>query len=155
PPPRGNYVGVAITEHTSAYARIEELLSQERCVILDGAMGTELGRQMPVAERAHEEALWGTWALVRNPHAVKAVHRSYIEAGADVISTNTWGVRSEMDGGHPAHLAPLHWMDVARRGIRVGREAIAESGREGETALAFSINGDVDSQARKELLELL
>jgi S-methylmethionine-dependent homocysteine/selenocysteine methylase/SAM-dependent methyltransferase len=147
---------VAITEHTGAYLRIEDLLARERCVILDGAMGTELGREMPAAERGQEEALWGTWALVRNPHAVKAVHRSYIDAGADVISTNTWGVRSEMDGGgHPSHLAPLHWMDVARRGIRVGREAIAEAGREGETALAFSIHGEVDSEARRELFELL
>ena len=46
-------------------------------------------------------------------------------------------------------------MDVARRGIRIGREAIAEAGRENETALAFSIHGEVDSEARTELLELL
>jgi SAM-dependent methyltransferase len=46
-------------------------------------------------------------------------------------------------------------MDVARRGIEVGREAIAEAGKEGEVALAFSINGDIDGPARKEFLELL
>lgn len=147
---------MAIAEPTSAYSRVEELLATERCVMLDGGMGTELGRHMPAAERAHEEALWGTWALVRSPHAVRAVHAGYIEAGCDVISTNTWGVRSEMDRGtYAGHGAPLHWMDIARRGIRVGREAIAEAGRRGETALAFSINGDVDSEARKELLQLL
>jgi S-methylmethionine-dependent homocysteine/selenocysteine methylase/SAM-dependent methyltransferase len=147
---------MAIAGPTSAYSRVEELLAAERCVMLDGGMGTELARHMPPSERAHEEALWGTWALVRTPHAVKAVHGSYIEAGCDVISTNTWGVRSEMDGGtFTAHAAPLHWMDIARRGIRVGREAIAEADREGQTALAFSINGEVDSEARRELLELL
>jgi S-methylmethionine-dependent homocysteine/selenocysteine methylase/SAM-dependent methyltransferase len=147
---------MAIAEPTSAYSRVQELLDAERCVMLDGGMGTELGRHMPAAERAQEEALWGTWALVRSPHAVKAVHSSYIEAGCDVISTNTWGVRSEMDAGtRAAHVAPLHWMDIARRGIRIGREAIADAGRTGETALAFSINGDVDSEARRELLELL
>jgi S-methylmethionine-dependent homocysteine/selenocysteine methylase/SAM-dependent methyltransferase len=147
---------MAIAEPTSAYTRVDELLAAQRCVMLDGGMGTELGRHMPADERAHEEALWGTWALVRSPHAVRAVHGSYIEAGCDVISTNTWGVRSEMDRGtYAGHVAPLHWMDIARRGIRVGREAIAEAGRQGETALAFSINGDVDSEARKELLQLL
>jgi homocysteine S-methyltransferase len=155
-PLAGKDVSMAITEPTSAYARVQELLAEERCVMLDGGMGTELGRHMPANERAQEEALWGTWALVRNPHAVKAVHAGYLEAGCDVISTNTWGVRSEMDGGtYGANAMPLHWMDIARRGIRIGREAIAEAGREGETALAFSINGEVDSDARKELLQLL
>ena len=34
-------------------------------------------------------------------------------------------------------------MEVARRGVRVARQAIAEAGREGECAVAFSLNGDL------------
>jgi hypothetical protein len=38
-------------------------------------------------------------------------------------------------------------MDIARRGIEVGREAIEQAGRTDEVALAFSINGDIDGPA--------
>jgi S-methylmethionine-dependent homocysteine/selenocysteine methylase/SAM-dependent methyltransferase len=150
---------MAVTEAGpgAAYARIEDLFAQQRCVILDGAIATELGRRRPdVSPRDGDEALWGTWALVHDPDAVRDVHRSYLDAGCDVISTNTWGLTGELDRqAQTAFATPVHWMDVARRGLRVGREAIEQSGRAGEVALAFSVNGDVDSAARRELLELL
>ena len=140
----------------SAYARVEELLDEQRCVILDGAIATELGRVRPDATPHEEEALWGTWALVHDPDAVRQVHRSYLDVGCDVISTNTWGLTGEADRrAQPAFSTPIHWMDIARRGLRLGREAIEEAGRTGDATLAFSINGDVDSDARREMLELL
>jgi S-methylmethionine-dependent homocysteine/selenocysteine methylase len=150
--------GVRLTagqELHPAYRRVEDLIATERCLILDGGIATELGRRLPDAERGRDEALWGTWALVHAPDVVRDVHRSYIDAGCDVISTNTWGLSSEMQSQRAAHLAPLHWMDVARRGIEIGREAIAQAGRSGVVALAFSINGDVDGPARREFVELL
>src|ERR687884_706059 len=151
--------GMAVTEAGpgTAYARIDELLGRQKCVILDGGIATELGRARPdVSPRDGDEALWGTWALVHDPDAVRDVHRSYLEAGCDVISTNTWGLTGELDRrAQTAFATPVHWMDVARRGLRVGREAIEQAGRAGEAALAFSINGDVDSEARREMLELL
>src|SRR5437773_1725138 len=52
----------------------------------DGAIGTELiargldlGREPPEA-----------WSL-RRPDAVRALHRAYLDAGAEVIQTNTFG----------------------------------------------------------------
>jgi S-methylmethionine-dependent homocysteine/selenocysteine methylase/SAM-dependent methyltransferase len=138
-----------------AYRRVEELIAAEKCVILDGGIATELGRRLPDAERGRDEALWGTWALVHAPDTVREVHRSYVDLGCDVISTNTWGLAAEMQSARAGHLAPLHWMDVARRGLEIGREAIAQADKEGEVALAFSINGDVDGPARREFIELL
>src|SRR4051794_34307071 len=139
-----------------AYARIEDLLDAQRCVILDGGIATELGRVRP-RERPHDdEALWGTWALIHDPDAVRDVHGSYLDAGCDVISTNTWGLTGEVDRrAQTAFSTPIHWMDIARRGLRLGREAIERAGRAGDATLAFSIDGDVESEARKELLELL
>jgi len=140
----------------TAYGRLEELLDQQRCVMLDGGIATELGRLRPDATPREDEALWGTWALVHQPDAVRDVHRAYLDAGSDVISTNTWGLTGELDRrARAAFSTPVHWMDIARRGLRVGREAIAQAGRTGEAALAFSINGDVDSESRREMLELL
>lgn len=55
-------------------------------VILDGAMGTELQRR-GVETRL---PLWSTWALLEAPEMVQAIHRDYIEAGADIITANTF-----------------------------------------------------------------
>jgi S-methylmethionine-dependent homocysteine/selenocysteine methylase/SAM-dependent methyltransferase len=142
-------------EAQPAYRRVEDLLAAERCVILDGGIATELGRRLPGSDRGQDEALWGTSALVHDADVVRDVHRSYVETGCDVISTNTWGLTAEMQTQRAAHLQPVHWMDIARRGIEVGREAIEQAGKTGEVALAFSVNGDVDGPARREFVELL
>jgi S-methylmethionine-dependent homocysteine/selenocysteine methylase/SAM-dependent methyltransferase len=147
--------GAQITEARAAYGRVEELLAAERCVILDGGIATELGRRIPSSEPGRDEALWGTWALVHNPDVVREVHGAYIDLGCDIISTNTWGLTAEMQTQRTAHVPPLHWMDIARRGIEIGREAIDQAGKTGEVALAFSVNGDVDGSARREFVELL
>jgi S-methylmethionine-dependent homocysteine/selenocysteine methylase/SAM-dependent methyltransferase len=140
----------------AAYGRIERLIASERCVILDGGTATELDTIAPLPQGERDEPLWGTWALLHAPGDVVDVHRRYIAAGCDIVSTNTWGLTNADERervGPPGE--PLHWIDLARRGIRVGREAIARSGRSGEVALAFSLNGDVDSAEKLETLELL
>ena len=141
-----------------AYERVEGLLAGQRCVILDGGTATELNTVVPPPEGERDEPLWGAWALVHVPDAVLGVHRRYVEVGCDVISTHTWGLTgaSQLERMRPRSLAePVHWMDVARRGLRVGREAIARENRAGEVALAFSVNGDVDTPEKRETLQLL
>jgi S-methylmethionine-dependent homocysteine/selenocysteine methylase/SAM-dependent methyltransferase len=90
---------------------------------------------------------------------VLRVHRQYLEAGCDVISTNTWGLASALASDGPRLWAdrdqPVHWMDVGRRGLRLARQAVQEAGREGESAVAFSLNGDVDSDGGGETIRLL
>jgi len=143
---------------SGAYGRIQDLLAAQRCVVLDGGTATELDTIVPPPQGERDEPLWGTWALLHAPDAVLDVHRRYAEIGCDVVSTNTWGLTSAFEFGRlrPGDLAePPHWMDIARRGLRVGREAIARAGRAGEVALAFSVNGDVDSPEKHETLKLL
>jgi S-methylmethionine-dependent homocysteine/selenocysteine methylase/SAM-dependent methyltransferase len=134
--------------HSPAYSRIKRLLSREQCVVLDGAMGTELeGIATPSAE-LRDDSMWGTWALANAPEAVTQVHRSYADVGCDLVSTNTWGLQSAMDG-------PGDWMVLARRAIRLARDATAQAGRSGEVAVAFSLHGDVSGDQGLERLELL
>jgi S-methylmethionine-dependent homocysteine/selenocysteine methylase/SAM-dependent methyltransferase len=141
---------------SAAYERVQDLFARDRCVMLDGGIATELGRIQPDDQPLKDEALWGTWALVHAPDAVRDVHRSYLDAGCDVISTNTWGLNGDLQARpHAGFSTPVHWMDVARRGVRVARAAVDEAGRADDAAVAFSINGDVDSLARREMLELL
>jgi S-methylmethionine-dependent homocysteine/selenocysteine methylase/SAM-dependent methyltransferase len=142
-----------------AYRRVEDLLAAERCVILDGGVATELQRLRPLqGEVGPEPELWGTWALYRAPQAVREVHARYVAAGCDVISTNTWSILSAPEvelrsrsGG--AELA--HWMDVARLGIRLARQAVEEQARVGECAVAFAISEEVNSPSRQGTIELL
>lgn len=60
------------------------LLSQKTLVI-DGAMGTMLQQYGLKAGEAPE--MWN----ITHPDIVKSIHTSYLEAGADIILTNTFG----------------------------------------------------------------
>ena len=70
-----------------SYSFIKQKLDQGRIVILDGGIGAELeknGANM-------DQDLWCGKCSVDNPELVKKVHENYIDAGADVITTNTYG----------------------------------------------------------------
>jgi S-methylmethionine-dependent homocysteine/selenocysteine methylase/SAM-dependent methyltransferase len=141
----------------ASYARLAGMIATDQCVILDGAVGTEL-----IKTAGHgtdvDEHVWGLTALVDSPAAVKALHRSYIDVGCDVICTNTWGLPTALrDGGSKldGFSEPIHWMDVARRAVSLARDAATDAGREHEVAVAFSINGDVDTPDGRETIRLL
>jgi S-methylmethionine-dependent homocysteine/selenocysteine methylase/SAM-dependent methyltransferase len=140
---------------SASYVHLEALLAAERCVILDGGIATELQRARPLrGGREPDQDLWGTWALDRAPEAVLDVHRSYVAAGCDVISTNTWSIASALEGqSGPRELA--RWLELARLGVDLARRAIAEAGREGECAVAFAIAEDIDAPERSRTAELL
>ena len=129
------------------YAAVEQKLAEGRCVVLDGGVATELQRALPAASLTPHDDLWGTWALYRAPEAVVDVHRAYVAAGCDVISTDTWSVLANADGDGSAAGGLLHWMDIARIGIRLARTAASE--RPGSApAVAFSISDEAESLSR-------
>ncbi|HSK15136.1 MAG TPA: homocysteine S-methyltransferase family protein [Gaiellaceae bacterium] len=143
---------------TPVYQRIERLIEDDVAVVLDGGNATELGREHAGRLRDADRGLWGTGALLDVPYAVLDVHRRYVEAGCDVISTNTWAIlaAAELEGSGVGAAGPAtHWMDVARLGIRLARQAVEEGGRSRECAVAFSVNGDISSERRLGTLELL
>jgi S-methylmethionine-dependent homocysteine/selenocysteine methylase/SAM-dependent methyltransferase len=142
------------------YERIRGMIARDECVILDGAMGTELIK-VRGGGPAESEHLWGLTALLEAPEDVAKVHRSYIDVGCDVVCTNTWGLPTALrDGGVEGHRSagrsePVHWMDLTRRAVAIAREAAAEAGRADEVAVAFSLNGDVDTSDGRETIRLL
>jgi S-methylmethionine-dependent homocysteine/selenocysteine methylase len=148
-------VSVAPITHPAPYGRVLDKIGAGRCVVLDGATATELPH---LSDTEHDERLWGTRALVEEAAAVRGVHREYVAAGCDVISTNTWGLPSALlKGVAPdwSSTQPVHWMDLARRGLRLARQAVAEGDRDESCAVAFSINGDVDSDEGESTIRLL
>src|SRR5262245_31946942 len=78
--------------------RLKSLFSQ-RIVVIDGAMGTmiqahRLGEEDFRGEefRGHPKDLKGDNDLLSltRPDVVEAIHRQYLEAGADIVETNTF-----------------------------------------------------------------
>src|SRR5499426_4663275 len=71
---------------------IHEIL-HERILVLDGAMGTVLQSQELTADDfggSHYEGCNEYLNLTR-PDVVRAIHTTYLESGADIILTNTFG----------------------------------------------------------------
>jgi len=147
-----------MTSEQKPYERIEGLLQEGKPVILDGGNATELEREQAGELRDSDRGLWGTGALYRAPYAVLDIHRRYVEAGCDVISTNTWAILAAAElesGGLVGRTGLTHWLDVARLGISLARQAVEEGAGAGIGAVAFSVNGDVDSEERLGSLRLL
>ncbi len=64
---------------------LDELITANGFLVIDGAMGTELfSRGLPAGEAPER------WNL-DDPERVRQVHQAYIEAGSDIILTNTFG----------------------------------------------------------------
>ena len=65
---------------------------QERVLIYDGAMGTSLQSQDLTAEQFGGEQYNGCndYLVISFPEAVEKVHRSFLEAGVDVLETDTF-----------------------------------------------------------------
>ncbi len=75
----------------------EEL--KKRVLVLDGAMGTMIQRYK-LKEADYKGRQFGDWPInlkgnndllsLTQPQIIEAIHREYLEAGADIIETNTF-----------------------------------------------------------------
>ena len=65
---------------------IADRLNEDRTLLLDGAMGTELYRR-GIQTRLPS---WSASALVESPQMVREIHEDYIRAGSEIITTNTF-----------------------------------------------------------------
>src|SRR5258708_23250335 len=138
-------------------------LLKERIGILDGAMGTMIqGQQLEEgAFRGsqflnHPRDLRGNFDVlnVTQPHIVQAVQRQYLEAGADIIKTNTFNSNgiSAVDYGLENQ---VHELNVA--GAKIARAVADEfeaahpgqhrfvTGSMGPTNRTASMSQDVNS----------
>ncbi|RYZ22428.1 MAG: 5-methyltetrahydrofolate--homocysteine methyltransferase [Chitinophagaceae bacterium] len=105
---------------------------QERILIIDGAMGTMIQRH-GLQEVDYRGARFADWPsdlkgnndllCLTQPEIIKGIHRQYLEAGADIIETNTFNAQriSLEDYGMQALAYELN---VAA--ARVAKDAVAE-----------------------------
>ena len=90
-------------------------------IIIDGGIGTEISRQgVPL-----NPCFWSATAHITHPELVTEVHRQYILAGADVISTNTF-----MAGRHVLASGGVeNFEEVNRKAVSVARDARSQTGK--------------------------
>ena len=132
-------------------------------MILDGAMGTMIQRyglteedyrggklsQCPTELKGNSECL-----NLSRPEIIKAIHREYIEAGADIIESNTFSANriSQAEYGCEGFAAEMAY-EGARLAREVADEAIANgrkvwvAGSVGPTSKSLSLSPDVSDPA--------
>jgi len=130
---------------------LRELL-RERILILDGAMGTMLQQVNLTAADFGGPHLEGCNEnlVITRPDVVLGIHRKYLEAGSDIIETNSFGstpvVLAEYGLGEHAH-------EISRRAAALARQAADEfstpgkprfvAGSMGPTTKAISVTGGI------------
>lgn len=103
----------------------------ERILFCDGGMGSLLqARGLKPGE------LPGTWNIT-HPEVLVEIHQAYLEAGADIVTTNTFGV----DALKYNEQLGFSVEEVVAAAVRNGREAIRRSKRPGFVALDIGPTG--------------
>jgi homocysteine S-methyltransferase len=98
-----------------------EVLAREDVVVLDGGLGTELGRRGADLR----DPLWSAKVLLESPELVRDVHAAYFAAGADVAISASYQAsfaglaRRGLDRGAAA--------DVLRRSVELARDAARDA----------------------------
>ncbi len=128
-------------------ATLEELCS-ERIAIIDGAMGTMLQRESLTEEDFRGERFKGVKKLLKGnndlliltrPDVVEKVHRAYLDAGADLIETNTFSAQaiSQADYGLESIAYELNF-EGARR-VRAAIDGYLKDGGAGPKFVAGAL----------------
>lgn len=112
-----------------------EAASKERILILDGAMGTQI-QGFTLEEEDFRGDRFADWAKplkgnndllnLTRPDIIGEIHSRFIEAGADLIETNTFSATTiaQADYAMEAEAA-----EIAAEGARIAREASDAAGR--------------------------
>ena len=128
-----------------------EDLAKKRILILDGAMGTMIGEMTGKTGNSDELNL-------TNPDLIKEIHRRYLKAGADIITTNTFSAQRVSQSDY--HLEEKA-REIALQGAHIARQCADEfsssdkprfvAGSIGPTNKTCSMSPDVSNPALRDL----
>ncbi|MFM8665034.1 MAG: homocysteine S-methyltransferase family protein [Betaproteobacteria bacterium] len=142
-------------------------LLKQRILIIDGAMGTMIQRhKLSEADYRgsrfadHPRDLKGNNELLQftRPDVIESIHRAYLEAGADLIETNTFGATSvAQDASGLAASARDMNVEAARLAVRAARDYSTPerprfvAGALGPTPRTASISPDVNDPGARNV----
>ena len=126
-------------------------LAKQRILILDGAMGTMIGKLMGKTGNSDELNL-------TRPDVIEEIHRRYLKAGADIITTNTFSSQRISQADYHLENQARQMALVGARLARKCADAFASSekprfvaGSIGPTNKTCSMSPDVSNPALREL----
>jgi 5-methyltetrahydrofolate--homocysteine methyltransferase len=149
-------------------ADLREIL-KHRILLLDGAMGTEIQAYKLEEEdfrkgwfENHNKSLKGNNDLLSltRPDVIKAIHESYLEAGADIVETNTFSGTTIAQADYGLERAAY---DINFHGAKVAKEACDKytalnpdkprfvAGSIGPTNMTLSISPDVNDPGHRTI----
>ena len=132
---------------------------ESRILIIDGAMGTMIQRYK-LEEGDYRGERFKDWASdvkgnndllsITRPDIIRAIHLEYLEAGADIIETNTFSSTAIAQADYNMQ-SLAYELNVAS--AKVARQAIEEFNAQGSTSNARPVNGHRSSAFSREARE--
>jgi methionine synthase I (cobalamin-dependent) len=114
--------------------RLADMLARRPCLLADGATGSNLFEMGLVSGDAPE--LWN----IDHPDRIRLLHQRFVDAGADLILTNTFGgTRYRLKLHDAAHRVA----ELNRAAARLAREVADASGREVLVAGSMGPTGEI------------
>ncbi|RYE76633.1 MAG: methionine synthase, partial [Myxococcales bacterium] len=140
---------------------------RERILIIDGAMGTAIQRDRP-SEAGYRGERFKDWAsdlqgnndllTLTQPQIIEGIHREYLDAGADIIETNTFNANAVSLGDYGMSELAYEFNYASARLARSACDAYATpdkpryvGGALGPTTRTASISPDVNDPGARNI----
>src|SRR5690554_4099830 len=125
---------------------------KKQIVVLDGAMGTMLQEAKLTATDFGGEEYEGCneYLNITAPHVIKEIHEAYLQAGADIIETNTFGATNVVLADYELE---AYTVELNQKAAQLAREVANKysteewprfvAGSMGPTTKALSVTGGI------------
>ncbi len=116
----------------SNFEKLQHSLEAGETILMDGGMGSEIERRGMISPTT-----WSGGPMLTHPELVRDIHQEYIEAGAEIIITNTFGTGRDMleEGGLEHKVA-----EANKLGIEAAVQARRDAGAEDSVVVAASVS---------------
>ena len=116
----------------SNFEELQRRLEAGETILMDGGMGSEFDRRGLASPTT-----WSGGPMLTHPELVRDIHQDYIEAGAEIIITNTFGTgRDALEHGGLEHKVA----EANRLGIEAAVQARRNTGTEDSVVIAASVS---------------
>ena len=116
----------------SNFERMQERIAVGETILMDGGMGSEFERRGLASP-----TVWSGGPMLTHPELVRDIHQEYIDAGAEIIITNTFGTgRDMLERGDLGHRVA----EANRLGIEAAVQARRNAGKEDSVVIAASVS---------------
>jgi len=145
---------------SQSYSRLKKALN-ERIMVLDGAMGTQI-QGAHLTEDDYQSAPFLQWHIplkgnheilnITRPELIKSVYQAYLDAGADIITTNSFNANaiSQADYGTEDFVYEMN-LSAARLAREVAGSKFFVVGSLGPTNRTASLSPDVENPGYRNI----